>query len=91
MSKLSKEAKIVLYLSIVLTVFGVYMVYSASNVSAMYKYNDEYFFFKRQLIFAVLGILIMIGLINVPLDLLISKSHILLLVSFIFLKVLYQF
>ena len=85
MSKLSKEAKIVLYLSIVLTVFGVYMVYSASNVWAMYKYNDEYFFFKRQLIFAVLGILIMIGLINVPLDLLISKSHILLLVSFIFL------
>ena len=82
MSKLSKEAKIVLFLSIVLTVFGVYMVYSASNVWAMYKYNDEYFFFKRQLIFAVLGILIMIGLINVPLDLLISKSHILLLVSF---------
>ena len=85
MSKLSKEAKIVLFLSIVLTVFGVYMVYSASNVWAMYKYNDVYFFFKRQLIFAVLGILIMIGLINVPLDLLISKSHILLLVSFIFL------
>lgn len=85
MSKLSKEAKIVLYLSIVLTVFGVYMVYSASNVWAMYKYNDEYFFFKRQLIFAVLGIVIMIGLINAPLDLLINKSHILLLVSFIFL------
>lgn len=32
------------------------MVYSASNVVALYKYDDSYYFIKRQFIFAALGI-----------------------------------
>lgn len=40
------------------------MVYSASNVVALYKYNDEFYFFKRELIFGLAGTFIMILIIN---------------------------
>ena len=40
------------------------MVYSASNVVALYKYNDEFYFFKRELIFGLFGTFIMILIIN---------------------------
>lgn len=45
---------------IVLVIFGLFMVYSASNVVALYRYNDKTYFLKRQLIFAIIGIAIMI-------------------------------
>ena len=35
------------------------MVYSASNVVALYKYDDSYYFIKRQFIFAAIGIVAM--------------------------------
>lgn len=41
------------------------MVYSASNVVALYKYNDEFYFFKRELIFGLVGTFIMILIINI--------------------------
>ena len=53
---LRKNGKIVLFCTILLTIIGVYEVYSASNVWALYKENDSLYYFKRQLIFAVLGV-----------------------------------
>lgn len=85
MSKLSLEAKIVLILSLILTVFGVYMVFSASRVWALAKYNDQYYFLKRQAIFAIIGIFALIVLSKVNLEKLIQKSHLLFLISFILL------
>lgn len=41
------------------------MVYSASNVVALYRYNDKAYFLKRQLIFAIIGIAIMILFIHI--------------------------
>lgn len=52
---------------IALVLFGLLMVYSASNVVALYKYNDKAYFLKRQLIFAIIGIAIMIVIINIDL------------------------
>ncbi len=43
-----------------LVVFGLLMVYSASNVVAMYKYNDAFYFLKRQTLFAFIGVTIMV-------------------------------
>lgn len=85
MSKITKEGKIVLFITLLLTAFGVYMVYSASRVWALAKYNDSFYFLKRQLIFALIGIAIMIILINFPIDKLFEKSNLLLLISFVFL------
>lgn len=56
---LSKEGIIILALTIILTVIGVYMVYSASRVWALEKYGDTFYFFRRQLLFAVIGTIIM--------------------------------
>ena len=44
--------------------FGLVMVCSASYVSAYYNYGDSFYFFKRQLIFAVIGCLAMLFFAN---------------------------
>lgn len=42
---------------IILSVFGLLYVFSASNVVASYRYDDEFYFFKRQLLFLVIGMI----------------------------------
>ncbi len=42
-----------------LTTIGLIMVFSASAVLAQQRYGDNLFFFKRQLIFGILGVLMM--------------------------------
>jgi cell division protein FtsW len=44
---------------------GVVMVYSASAVAAFHDYGDAYYYVKRQLIFAVLGVASMFVIMNV--------------------------
>lgn len=45
---------------IILSMIGLLMVYSASNVVAKENYNDSFYYFKRQLLFMCLGYIIMI-------------------------------
>lgn len=49
----------ILILTVSLTCFGVVMVYSASSIMAAKKYADEFYFLKRQGIYAVLGFILM--------------------------------
>ena len=42
-------------LTFVLVAFGIFMVYSASNIWAEAKFNDPYYYLKRQSLFALLG------------------------------------
>ncbi|BBI34674.1 stage V sporulation protein E [Cohnella abietis] len=44
---------------------GVVMVYSASAVAAFHDYGDSYYYVKRQLVFAVLGLVAMFITMNV--------------------------
>jgi cell division protein FtsW len=46
---------IILLMTVALTCFGIVMVYSASSVMAAKKFNDGFYFLKRQGAFAVLG------------------------------------
>lgn len=46
-------------LIITIVLIGMLCVYSSSHVWAMYKYNDSFYFFKRQLIFVVIGLITM--------------------------------
>ncbi len=48
-----------------LLAIGIVMVYSASAVLAEYQYGDSFYFVKRQLLFAVLGIISMYTLMNI--------------------------
>ncbi len=51
-----------LILVLVLLTFGLIMVASSSHVSALYSKGDSYYYIKRQLIFALLGIVAMISM-----------------------------
>jgi cell division protein FtsW len=44
---------------------GVVMVYSASAIAAFHDYGDPYYYVKRQLVFALLGIVSMFVMMNV--------------------------
>jgi len=55
---------VLLFAIIILSLFGLLMVYSASNVVASYKFKDPYYYFKRQLGFWIIGITIMIFFIK---------------------------
>ena len=50
------------FLVMVLLVIGLVMLFSASYASAEYSQGDSYFFIKRQLAFAVIGVAAMIAL-----------------------------
>ncbi len=72
-------------LTFILLAFGIYMVYDASNVFAEYYYNDEFYYFKRQLIYALIGgILFFVGY-KVKISFFAKYLKILLAISFILL------
>jgi cell division protein FtsW len=49
----------ILLLAVVLTCFGVVMVYSSSSIMAAKRYGDGFYFLKRQGLFAAAGFLVM--------------------------------
>jgi cell division protein FtsW len=71
----SRSAPDVLLLlcTIILLAIGVVMVYSASAVLAFHEFGDWYYYLKRQLLFAVLGVAALVFTMNV--DYWIWKKH----------------
>lgn len=61
------------------------MVYSASNVVAMYRYSDKAYFLKRQLIFAAIGVALMIVIININIKKIYKATTIIYIVALILL------
>ena len=57
MNKLKIYKKIASIVIIGFIIFSIYLVYDASNVWAEYKFNDEYYYLKRQLIYGLLAII----------------------------------
>ncbi|MBQ8293590.1 MAG: putative lipid II flippase FtsW [Bacilli bacterium] len=67
---MNKKIDIALLIDILLlSLFGLLYVYSASNISASYKYDDEFYFFKRQLLFLVIGLIVMYFMTKIDLNL----------------------
>lgn len=56
---------IMLAATFALLAIGVVMVYSASAVLSYHDFGDWYYYLKRQLLFAVLGVLAMLAIMNV--------------------------
>ena len=64
---MQKKVDKLLFLSIlILSIFGLVMIYSASSIWAEYKFQDSFHYFKYQAIFLVAGVIAMI---------MISKVH----------------
>lgn len=74
-----------LIVTILLLIYGLLMVYSASSVVAMYKYNDEFYFIKRQMIFAGISIVLLIFIINLDINKIYKSTTIIFIISIIFL------
>lgn len=62
---LNKYGKILSITVIILSLFGLMMIYSASNIWANYKFNDSFHYFKMQAIFIAVGVLLMCFVSNV--------------------------
>ncbi|MBW2650944.1 MAG: putative lipid II flippase FtsW [Deltaproteobacteria bacterium] len=52
--------------TIILVVIGTVMIYSSSSIIAMEKYGDGYHYIKKQILFVLLGLGIMIGISRLP-------------------------
>ena len=80
-----KIDKILLYTVIVLSLFGIIMIYSSSSIWANYKFNDSFHYIKYQSFFFILGLFIMIFISKINYKFYYKNSNIILLISFILL------
>ncbi|MDD5723103.1 MAG: putative lipid II flippase FtsW [Syntrophales bacterium] len=53
-------------ITIILVVIGTVMIYSSSSIIAMEKYGDGYHYIKKQIVFVLLGLGVMVGASKVP-------------------------
>ena len=82
----SKHIKIcMLFCVLFLTIIGVLMVYSASNIWAVYKYGDGYYFLKRQILFLFIGLLFLFIGYKIPTTILKKYSFVFCILSLVLL------
>lgn len=77
--------KILFFTVIVLSLFGLVMIYSSSSIWADYKFNDSFHYLKYQLIFFIFGIIMMKIVSNIDYNLYYKYSNKILLICFILL------
>lgn len=70
---------------IVLSVFGLIMIYSASSIWADYKFHDSFHYFKYQAIFLAVGIFVMTTISKIHYSIYKEKANLILLICFILL------
>lgn len=70
---------------IILSIFGVLMIYSASSVWSEYKFNDSFHYLKYQSIFLIVGIIVMLIISKIDYKIYYQKANIILLVCIILL------
>lgn len=84
-TKKSQPDIILIIVTLMLLSIGLIMVYSASAVWAAYKFDDSFFFVKRQLLFAGVGVLAMFFVMNIDYLTWRAWSKIILIICFILL------
>lgn len=80
-----KRNVIITLVVLALVTFGVIMVYSSSSIWSSYKFNDPYYYLKHQLIFMILGLIIMYILSKVNYKIYYKYANWLLLICFLLL------
>lgn len=78
---------VLLFSTLFLLFIGLMMVYSASSAWAVYRFEDSFFFVKRQALFAVIGVLVMLFVMKVDYYVWRKWSNIIIIVCFILLIV----
>ena len=83
---MKKKIDIILLLTVILlSLFGILMIYSSSNIWAEYKFQDSFHFLKYQSIFFLIGLILMLGISKIDYNLYCKYSNIILLISILFL------
>ncbi len=80
-----KLDKILLFTVIILAIFGIVMIYSASSIWSEYKFNDSFHYAKYQLIFFLISLIIMIIVSKIDYSIYYKKSNLILTVCIILL------
>ena len=70
---------------VVISLFGVLMIYSASYVWAEYKFDDPYKFIKTQAIFLIIGYILIYFMLKIPYTKYLSHANIIFSVCFVLL------
>ena len=81
-----KKVDYLLLISVLtISIFGIIMIYSASYVWAEYKFNDPFKYLKHQLLFFIIGTILMYFISKIDYKIYYKKSNIILLISVILL------
>ncbi|MGN0966827.1 MAG: putative lipid II flippase FtsW [Candidatus Coprovivens sp.] len=70
---------------LILSIFGLLMIYSASNIWSEYKYNDPYKFIKNQLLFFLISLIIIYIITKIDINFIKKNSNNILFICFIIL------
>ncbi len=85
MKENKRNAIIITTLTFVLSLIGIVSIYSSSSIWATYLYNDQFYYFKRQLIFFIIGVFIFFVASKIDLEKIKKYVNHLLIISFILL------
>jgi len=77
--------KVLLFTVIILSLFGLLMIYSSSSIWADYKFNDSFHYLKYQSLFFIVGLFIMLYISKIDYKFYYKYSNVILLVSLILL------
>ncbi len=80
---------LILIPTIILMGIGLVAIYSSSSFLAEYKLQDSYFYLKRQLLFVLLGLFILIMVKNIPVEVYRKLVYPALVISFLLLIMLF--
>ena len=82
---MKKMDKYLFFSVIILSLFGILMIYSSSSIWANYKFSDSFHYLKYQSVFFVVGIVLMIIVSKIDYSFYYKYANTFLLISFILL------
>lgn len=71
--------------TIVISLFGLLMIYSASSIWAEYKFSDAFYYVKHQAIFFLVGIILMLIISKIDYEFYYKKSNLIIIICLILL------
>lgn len=77
--------KILLIAVLILSIFGIIMIYSASSIWAEYKFNDSFHYLKYQSVFFIIGTIIMLIISKIDYKVYYEKSNLIILICLLLL------
>ncbi|MCD7840227.1 MAG: putative lipid II flippase FtsW [Erysipelotrichaceae bacterium] len=79
------KTKRIIIITLMIVFIGLVSVYSSSHVWAYYKYEDSYYYIKRQCLFAILGVIIMLIVSRIDYHIYFKYAKSILIICFILL------